>query len=105
MTPPRLAWLRYGAAVSMVAMASAFWLWALAVGRLNIETRGFGGSVTATLWTLYLFGVPVAGFAALITGFRDAKRRRLPRRLAAVIGVVVAVTLVFWWWSITRAGG
>jgi hypothetical protein len=29
----------------------------------------------------------------------------LPRQLAAVIGVVVAVTLVFWWWSITRAGG
>jgi hypothetical protein len=105
MTRPRSAWLHYSAAVSMVAMVSAFWLWVLTVGRLNIETRGFGGSVTATLWTLYLFGVPVAGFAALITGFRDAKRRRLPRRLAAVIGVVVAVTLVFWWWSITRAGG
>jgi hypothetical protein len=105
MSRPRLAWQHYGAAVSMVAMVAAFWLWALAVGRLNIETRGLGGSVTAILWTLYLFGVPVMGVAALIIGFRDARRRRLPWPLAAMMGIVVAVTLVFWWWSINRAGG
>jgi hypothetical protein len=105
MTRPRQAWLHYGAAISMVAIVAAFWLWALVVGRRDIETRGFAGRVTATLWTLYLFCVPLAGLAALITGFREAKRRRLPRRLAAMISLVVAATLVFWWWSINKAGG
>jgi hypothetical protein len=80
---------------------------ALGAGRRSTEYRNarVRWLCHGDTWTLYLFGVPVAGFAALITGFRDAKRRRLPRQLAAVIGVVVAVTLVFWWWSITRAGG
>src|SRR5262249_30300657 len=52
-----LAWRHYDAAVCIVAMVAAFWVWALAVTRLNVESRGFGAFVTATLWSLYLFGV------------------------------------------------
>ena len=89
----------------MVAMVAAFWSWALAVGRLNIETRGLGGSVTAVLWTLYLFGVPLAGLVALVNGLLGAHRNRLSRRSAALTGLLVAVTLAFWWWSVTKAGG
>lgn len=105
MTPSRPAWRHYGAALSMVTIVAAFWSWALIVGRLSVETRGFGGYVTALLWTLHLFGVPLAGLLALLTGLLGARRHRLSRRFAAGMGVLVATTLAFWWWSIVKAGG
>jgi hypothetical protein len=104
MPRPWLAWRRYGAAASMVAMVAAFWIWVLAVTRLNIETRGLGGFVTAMLWTLYLFGVPLAALLALSTGVLGAIRRGHSWRFAAVVIAFVATTVAFWWWSIMRAG-
>lgn len=89
----------------MVAMVAAFWSWALAVGRLNLETRGFGGRVTMALWTLYLLGVPLTGFLSVSTALLGALRRRYSWRFAASIGGVVATTVIFWCLSIMKAGG
>ena len=86
-------------------MAAAFWCWALAAGWLSLGSRWPGGAVvTATLWKLFLVGVPSAGIFSLATGLLAAFRGRHFRGIAVVIGVLVAVTGLFWLWSLVMAG-
>ncbi|HKD17677.1 MAG TPA: hypothetical protein VKG23_07385 [Thermoanaerobaculia bacterium] len=93
------------AAALMVAMVAAFWGWALVTGWLGLGSRSPGGAVvTATLWKLFLVGVPVAGFLALLAGLLGAFRRRHSWFIAAVIGGLVAAIGTFWLWSLIGAG-
>ena len=101
----RFAWRRYAGPLAITAMLGAFWLWVFAVQRLNLETRGVRGLVTAVLWTLYLFAVPLAGVVTLLATAVGAGRRRDSWRSAAPVMLFAAVSLGFWWWSVTKAGG
>lgn len=101
----RLAWVSLAAAGLMVSMAAAFWCWALAAGWLGLGSRWPGGApVTATLWKLFLVGVPSAGILSLSTGLLAALRRRRFWPMALMIGALVAATGLFWLWSLLSAG-
>ena len=100
-----LAWVSLAAAGLMMAMAAAFWCWALAAGWLDLGSRWPGGApVTATLWKVFLVGVPSAGALALVAGLLGPFRRPRFRPMAVVIVVLVAATGLFWLWSLMSAG-
>ena len=100
-----LAWVSLTAAGLMMAMVAAFWGWALASGWLGLGSRWPGvAPVTATLWKLFLVGVPSAGLLALVTLMLGAFRRRHFWPMAIVICALVAAVGLFWLWSLLSAG-
>ena len=98
------AWRRLRWAIAMAAMLGAFWIWVFAIQRLHIETIGLAGFVTATLWSLYFIGVPLAGSVTVTKALIGAVRHRHSWRLASFLIVFVTAGLAFWWWSVWRAG-